>query len=342
MSSSTNQSMHADHTHVFVGGLHRSGTSLLFQCLRQHPLVSAFQDTGVPEDEGQHLQTVYRPASKLGGPGRFGFSPHVHLTEDSKLVSEANRLKLLDQWRPHWDMSKKVLLEKTPQNLVQTRFLQAMFPEARFVIVQRHPIAVSLATRRWSRTSLYSLIEHWLRCHEVFEADRPHLDRVLVVTYEELVRRPEATLRQVFDFLSVDPLPPSLQVKNANEKYDRAWNAARTGILSRHYIHRLCGRFERRVRRFGYSLQETSGVEMDVIADDSLELEHGRFGVRDAALTSLYRCAGQFRRLSYRAYRRSRRTIRTISGRERTRRPAVDTNPLANVARGASTTDASV
>jgi len=43
---------------VFVAGLHRSGTSLVHRCLAAHPDVSGFADTGVPEDEGQHLQTV--------------------------------------------------------------------------------------------------------------------------------------------------------------------------------------------------------------------------------------------------------------------------------------------
>src|SRR4051812_31203825 len=52
---------------VFVGGLHRSGTSLVHRCLADHPRASGFRNTGVWEDEGQHLQTVYRPAGSHGG-----------------------------------------------------------------------------------------------------------------------------------------------------------------------------------------------------------------------------------------------------------------------------------
>ena len=70
---------------LFVGGLHRSGTSLVHRCLTRHPEVSGFSGTGVPEDEGQHLQTVYPPAYAHGGPGRFGFDPDAHLTESSPL-----------------------------------------------------------------------------------------------------------------------------------------------------------------------------------------------------------------------------------------------------------------
>ena len=62
-----------DHTYVFVGGLHRSGTSLLARSLEAHPSVSGFRGTGVPEDEGRRMQSVYPAGNRLGGAGRFAF-----------------------------------------------------------------------------------------------------------------------------------------------------------------------------------------------------------------------------------------------------------------------------
>jgi len=56
-----------DHRLVFVGGLHRSGTTPLTRCLAAHSQISGFEGTGVEEDEGQHLQTVYPPARAHGG-----------------------------------------------------------------------------------------------------------------------------------------------------------------------------------------------------------------------------------------------------------------------------------
>src|SRR4029453_6608815 len=81
-------------TFVFVAGLHRSGTSVLFKCLKEHPAISGFDGTGAIEDEGQLLQTVYPPARVYGGPGRFGFDADAHLTETSSLASAANAFEL--------------------------------------------------------------------------------------------------------------------------------------------------------------------------------------------------------------------------------------------------------
>ena len=72
-----------DHRLVFVGGLHRSGTTPLTRCLAAHSQISGFEGTGVEEDEGQHLQTVHPPARAHADHGRFALSAAAHLTETS-------------------------------------------------------------------------------------------------------------------------------------------------------------------------------------------------------------------------------------------------------------------
>ena len=245
-----------EHRFVFLAGLHRSGTTLLARLLAAHPEISGFSGTGVSADEGQHLQSVYPAAKEYGGPGRFGFAPESHVTETSPLVSEENARKLFGEWSAHWDLSRPLLLEKSPPNLLKTRFLQALFPNASFVVIVRHPIPASIPTARWRGTRRYDrMFEHWLRCHEIFAADREHLDRVHVLKYEQLVADPAAALRGILDFLELEPIGPSEPVEGgANEKYFRQWREMKHDLRMRAYLDLVSLRYERRVRRYGYSL----------------------------------------------------------------------------------------
>ena len=247
-----------EHQLVFLTGLHRSGTTLLARLLAAHPDVSGFSGTGVDADEGQLLQTVYPAAKVWGGPGRFGFAPEAHFTEEQATEEKARRL--FEEWSPHWDLARPVLLEKSPPNLLKTRFLQALFPGSSFVIIIRHPIPVSIPTARWRGTRRYDrMFEHWLRCHALFESDRGRLERVHVLTYEQLVREPEDTLRVVFEFLELEPIGPSEPVEaGANEKYFRQWNEMKRDPRMRAYLDLVSLRYERRVRRWGYSLLRPS------------------------------------------------------------------------------------
>ncbi|HUZ84420.1 MAG TPA: sulfotransferase [Gaiellales bacterium] len=245
----------SEHTMVFVGGLHRSGTSLVHRCLASHPDVSGFSGTGVEEDEGQHLQTVYPPARQHGGPGRFGFDPAAHLTDASPLAGRDARDRLMSEWGRHWDMTRPVLVEKSPPNLIRTRFLQEVFPGCRQIVVIRHPIAVACATQKWSWTSYTSLIEHWLVCHETLLADLPHVERLMVIRYEDFVASPDSVLAEAFGFVGVAPRPSGLAVRaDVNDAYFRRFRSNRWNPLKRFDTDRARDRMTDRVARFGYSL----------------------------------------------------------------------------------------
>jgi hypothetical protein len=239
---------------IFLCGLHRSGTSPLFRILRDHPEISGFRDTGVPEDEGQHLQTVVPAAKAYGGPGCFGFAPAAHLTEKSGLMTVENRNRLFGEWSRYWNLTKLYLLEKSPPNLIRTRFLQALFPNSYFIVIFRHPIAVSLATSKWTNSNLESLLQHWLHCHELFEVDRRQLERILVIKYEDLIRATGPTLEQVYEFLGLAPhVAPSLDAFG-NQRYFTTWrnlSAEKEGTAT---FRRIVAKYESKVRRYGYSL----------------------------------------------------------------------------------------
>lgn len=267
----------SEHRLVFVGGLHRSGTTLLARCLADHPDVSGFAETGAPQDEGQHLQRVYPPARTYGGAGVFAFDPGAHLTEESgPLHREKTAAALAGQWGPYWDTGKPVLVEKSPPNLLMMRYLQDLFPQAFFVLVMRHPMVVSLATSRWRPgLGLPALLAHWVHAHELAAADAPMIRRLHVVRYEALVSRPQETLAALGGFLGLRGEMPRGRVRgDRSRRYERQWGLRRAGPLRR-LPHRDLRRLEERCARFGYRFDDLRAVRPDCMLLAGSSAPHG-------------------------------------------------------------------
>jgi len=240
---------------IFISGLHRSGTSLLYKILKQNNNISGLSNTNEIEDEGQHVQNIYKPAYEFGGVGRFGFDPSAKLDENSNLVTEENRIKLFKQWSRYWDNEKEFLLEKSPPNIIRTKFLQAMFPNSYFINLTRHPIATSLASKKWSKTSLKDLIKHWLLCHETFNHDSIKLKNVLNIKYEELIDNQEHVLNSISKFLDTKIMPSDIPIKQGiNDKYFKIWQKQSKNIFERHKIKKIIDLYNSEVEKYDYSL----------------------------------------------------------------------------------------
>ncbi len=66
-------------------GVHRSGSSLLHSLVRSHPQISGLENSGVPQDEGQHLQSVL---PKNASSGVFAFHKESFMDEAHPLSTK--------------------------------------------------------------------------------------------------------------------------------------------------------------------------------------------------------------------------------------------------------------
>lgn len=237
---------------LFIAGLHRSGTSVLYRMLRSHPMVSGFTATGVPEDEGQHLQSVIPRARHHGGPGHFALDPRSHLDESSGLVSTETRDALLREWGPYLDLNRPVWLEKSPSTIVRSRFFQALFPESSFAFIVRHPLAVALATKKWTSSSVVELLFHWRAAHERLLYDVPYLRRARVLRYEDFVACPRVSLARIYSLMGLSEAGAVEPTKDYNAAYFSEWGT---------HSENICETFSFLMRdsttffgRFGYLL----------------------------------------------------------------------------------------
>ena len=228
--------MPAPSRYLFVGGLHRSGTSLLAACVEGHPDVRGFVAPPVPEAEGVFLQGAIPHDATAGIPGRFADEEGSHLTEGGRFDTAEVRDRLRSDWEPWFAPGGTWRIEKSPVNLLRARLYQQLFPACQFVFVVRHPLAVARATAKWSDRGEAALIGHWDRAHEILLGDLPRLHNWLVVRFEDFCAAPERELARIFAFMELEPCPPARDVRpDLNEPYFAEGPAAANS--------RMAGRF---------------------------------------------------------------------------------------------------
>ena len=245
--------LHAkNHSVLHIGGQHRAGTTILQAGLGTHPRIAPqrFADgrSGWHDlhGEGIFLQDVYPRFSLDHPPGfflrkrllrlactvfRMHGSPRCRLVEGigsyalSPATAQAGTwhgtkgaaLTLFRQWAPYWDLSRPILLEKSPSNAVLSPMLHRLWGNhlgtpARFIFVSRHPVMQAMAMNAFvDDLSLRELVEHWLRVEETVrdharllraaDGPAPAEARFALLSLEALTAQPERTVLSILAWL---------------------------------------------------------------------------------------------------------------------------------------------
>ncbi len=185
---------------LFIFGFPRSGTTLIDTMLSGHP------DAIVLEEE----PVIDRVAEGFGSIKRLAdLSLREIATLRARYFAEVAKVEP--------DTAGKLIVDKHPLALGSTPILHRIFPDARFVFVERHPCDVVLSCFITSAVMdanvanffdvfgtarLYdSVFAYWHRCREVLPI------HVATVRYERLIADPETELRQLAGFAGLEWTP---------------------------------------------------------------------------------------------------------------------------------------
>jgi len=106
---------------------------------------------------------------------------------------------------------ERYFVEKTPRNLLLMPDLMEWFPNAKFIILTRHPLAiVSSLCKTWGRNgNRWNIWDHYIDLFDslenLCETLRLGSDRCFTIRYEDFCENPKPTLTNLFGFLDLSP-----------------------------------------------------------------------------------------------------------------------------------------
>lgn len=184
---------------IFIVGCYNSGTTLLHRILASHP------EVGSMPNEGQFYTDQLRLPKANGLPRLWALQPELFVMGEHN-EGKVNVRKLKRQWGARYnDLTRPVLLEKSPTNAARTHWLQKHFEQAHFIGIIRNGYAVAEGIRRKAGHNLEAAALQWARSNEIMLRDFSDLQRKKVVRYEEMTEHPEECLRGIMKFIGVDP-----------------------------------------------------------------------------------------------------------------------------------------
>lgn len=183
---------------LFIGGMPRSGTTLVEQILASHPQVEG-------ANELRALPGLIGRESRQGR-GAFPLWVPDATAEDWRRMGQAYLAETA-----RWRTNKPRSVDKNLNNWLLVGAALAMLPAARVIIVHRDPVETCLACYRQSfgepvefANDLRDLASYYANFIELtrFWLER-YPERVLDLEYEALVARPTESINRLLDFCAL-------------------------------------------------------------------------------------------------------------------------------------------
>lgn len=197
---------------LFVVGLWRSGTSLLYALLNQHPQVALMYEAELPT-----LRPLFWKGSNSDWLERWQFwnqAPQRHHLELAPLTQDASDLRqACESAYLQFARGKEATVwgEKSPNFFDGLLRLSRTFPKSRFVVIWRHPAAICRSIiNAASGNSYFSKSGMTLRALIGCEVLKRQCDLLIAngiplhqIVYDDLIQNPSASMKAVCAFLNI-------------------------------------------------------------------------------------------------------------------------------------------
>ena len=216
---------------IVVIGAGRSGTSLLDAVLGAHPEITMFGEFGGSAQElwrlfweissaevqrTRRIMAARRAAPEPPGTGDAEIFARVRDLERAERQRVAGIVRtalaslytVADLPARHWGFKE---IWAGAGDTADWRAMDAVFPEAAYLHIVRHPFDFARSAADWRRVAftadqLQSDLAAWQRCYEA-NGERTRTGRYFRLTYEHLAAAPEAALAEFLSRLGLDWAP---------------------------------------------------------------------------------------------------------------------------------------
>lgn len=234
---------------VYVAGLERSGTSLIYALLASHPRLAMSRRTNL----WTHFYNQY---GDLGRPDNLErcLAMMMRYKRILKLNPDPEKLRRdFAQGEPTYGRLFALVEEQYATQLGKTRWgdkslhteryaqpIFAAYPQARIIHMIRDPRdRYASSATRWKvkRGGIGAGTAIWLDSYQLARQNcRLYPERYLILRYETLASRPEETLQHVCAFIGEEYTPDMLSMTGAKTFLDKGGNSSygerRPGVIS--------------------------------------------------------------------------------------------------------------